>query len=165
MDTIKFEHKLSEVLLNESTTTTSIIRLINKQRKLRHLNPLSLSDTAEAAARIQIKQIERTGQFSHVIKGAKYPTIDDRIKASGLNCQRAGEVLYHGEDNPMVVVQSWLDSPQHSKAIMHPDITEIGAAIQYVNDRAYICAVVCIPSEKDKNNTHNSYREKEISDI
>ena len=147
--TIRFEHRLSEALIAESMTAGGIIQAINKQRKLKKLTPAQPNETLEIAATIQARQMTHFGQFGHVIKGAKYPKLSDRMRAVGIDMQ-AGEVLYAGADDPEMAVQAWLGSKPHREAILHPDIREIGASVERSNGRAYACAVVCIPNNSGK---------------
>jgi hypothetical protein len=146
--TIKFEHQLS-LLLAESVATTEIISTINQTRKHKKLNLLKHNNTIDIAATIQAKQMADTGQFGHVLRGVKYPKLSDRMRASGYAYSSSGEVLYAGNgSDPEMVVSLWIGSKPHREAILHPDVEEIGVAVQPSNDgRVYICAVVCIPLE------------------
>lgn len=134
-------------------TASGIIHAINKQRKLKRLTQVSPNSTIDIAAKIQAKQMASTGQFGHVIKGAKYPTPDDRMRAAGLSHMKAGEVLYScnpGMDDSDTAVQAWLGSKPHREAILHPDIAEIGVSIQHSSDgRPYACAIVGIPAANE----------------
>ena len=169
---ISFEHKLSSILsLSESMTTDGIIRAINKQRKLKHLNPVNPNHSISVAAKIQAKQMASTGEFGHTLKGVKYPTLDDRMRASGYSYAKAGEVLYSGADDSDAAIRGWLGSKPHREAILHPDVEEIGAAVQYSDKgRPYACAVVCIPSgggredEENEENEEEKYTPRDIAD-
>ena len=156
--TIRFEHKLSTALsINESMTADGIIRAINKQRKLKRLDPVTPDNTIDRAAKIQARQMASTGQFAHVLKGVKYPSFPDRMRAIGLAHLKAGEVLYScnpGMDDSEVAVQAWLGSKQHREAVLHPDVEEIGISVQYAaNGRPYACAVLAIPDSSNKDAT------------
>jgi hypothetical protein len=130
-------------------TTDGIIYSINKQRKSRQLNQLSHNTKIDIAAKIQAKQMASTGEFGHVLRGAKYPTLADRMRVTEYAYSNAGEVLYSGIDDTETVVQSWLNSKPHREAILHPDVEEIGISVQYSQKgRPYVCAVVCIPIGK-----------------
>jgi hypothetical protein len=145
-----FENKLSTVLLlNESMTRGGIIHTINKQRRLKHLDPVIHNSTIDIAASIQAKQMARVKQLGHNLKGVKYPNLGDRMRVSEHAYSRAGEVLYSGSDDSNAAVQAWMNSPKHRAAILHPDVKEIGASVQYSDDGTpYACAVVCIPPQE-----------------
>jgi hypothetical protein len=139
-------------MLSESITTKGIIDAINQARSRKNLIPLRYNNIIDIATDIQAKQMANTGQFGHVLKNVKYPTLADRMKASGHSFSNAGEVLYAGNGyDPDMVVSLWVASKPHREAILHPDVEEIGASIQRSTDgRTYVCAVVCIPRDGDK---------------
>jgi hypothetical protein len=150
--TTNFEHELSTILLNESMTESGVISTINRHRKLKHLIPVKPNNAVSVAAKIQANQMASTKQFGHNLKGVKYPKLTDRMKASGYNCYKFGEVLYSGTDDSEAPVRAWLNSPPHREAILHPDVREIGTSVQYSDDgRPYVCAVVCIPNKQNQN--------------
>lgn len=154
--TINFEEKLSKVL-TESISPQDIVDGINAVRKSRKLRPVKINKSLVYAAKIQSKQMASRNKISHILKGSKYPTLDDRVKASNASYEHAGEVLYAGEDNPTSVISGWLHSKDHKEAILHPNITEIGAYSQPGNDgRTYVCAVVTIPYEDEEDEDENA---------
>jgi hypothetical protein len=150
---IKFEQKLSAALLNESMTAGGIIRAINKQRRLRNLPLLNPTTSLDAAAVIQARQMASTGQFGHDLENVKYPHLADRLRAAKHGDNRTGEILFSGADDSEVAVRAWLNSSRHRKAILSPDVREIGSAVQYSKEgRPYVCALVSIPSENASQN-------------
>lgn len=150
--TIKFEHKLSSTLsLCESMTARDIIHAINRQRRSQKLAPVRPNDSIDIAAEIQAKQMAKTGQFGHNLRGVRYPKPADRMRASGYNYANAGEVLYSGIDDPEMAVRLWMGSKPHRIAILHPDVEEVGASVERANDgKSYVCVVLCIPSDDGK---------------
>jgi hypothetical protein len=147
--TIKFEQKLFHaLLLCESVTDRDIISAINKQRKSKRLNPVNHNNKIDIAAKIQAKQMAGTGQFGHVLRGVKYPNLDDRMRASGYAFYKAGEVLFAGNEGPDAIVGLWMGSKPHREAILHPDVKEIGVSVEYSSGgKPYVCAVLCAPFE------------------
>jgi len=146
--TIKFEQKLSSVLLYESISGADIISAINAQRKLKGLIPVSRNNKIDTATKIQAKQMAVTGQFGHVLRNVKYPNLDDRMRASGYAYYKAGEVLFEGNGSPNTIVNLWMGSKPHREAILHPKVSEIGTSVEYSsNNKMYVCAVLCIPFE------------------
>ncbi|MFA5767167.1 MAG: CAP domain-containing protein [Candidatus Paceibacterota bacterium] len=130
----------------------NIISAINRQRKSKHLNPVSHNNKIDIAAKIQAKQMARTGQFGHVLRGVKYPNLDDRMRASSYALYKAGEVLFTGNEGPDAIVGLWIGSKPHREAILHPDVKEIGASVEYSSGgKSYVCAVLCVPFEGNQN--------------
>lgn len=169
----KFEDRLSVALLNESMSANEIVDAINKTRETRGLEPVEPNRDITIAAKTHATAMARLQKFGHVLSGTKYPKLSDRMNLTGYSYSNAGEVLTAGIDNPDRVIRAWLNSPPHRRAILHPDVQEIGAAVQYAkNGEPYVCAVLCIPQgyekdeedEKDENNKYDS-EEGEFSDF
>jgi ribosome maturation protein Sdo1 len=143
--TVTFENKLSNILL-ESVSANGIIQAINKVRELKDLEPVEPNDDIRIAARTHATAMASLQEFGHVLDRAKYPKLSDRMRLTGYSYSDAGEVLAAGIDDPDRVIRAWLNSPPHRKAILHPDVEEIGASVQYTkNGDPYVCAVLCIP--------------------
>jgi hypothetical protein len=129
----------------------NIISAINRQRKSKHLNPVNHNSTIDIAAKIQAKQTAATRQLKHTLHGVKYPSLDDRMRASGYAYYKAGEVLFSGNEGPDAIVNLWMGSKPHKEAILHPDVKEIGASVEYSsNGELYVCAVLCVPFKENQ---------------
>lgn len=143
-----FEEKLSEVL-TESMTAMDVVQVLNALRKSKGLYPVEPCDDLRVAAKIHARQMASADDMQHVLKGAKYPTPADRMRAAGYGSgYESAEVIASGQTTPTDVVKGWLNSPQHKEAILHPDVEDVGASVQYSRSGvSYTCAVLCVSDD------------------
>lgn len=156
-----FEDRLSTTLLNESVSARGVIDAINKLRETKGLEPVEPNSDIRIAAQTHAIAMAKLQEFGHVLKNAKYPNLPDRMRLTGYSYSDAGEVLAAGIDDPDKVIRAWLNSPPHRKAILHPDVREIGASVQYAkNGDPYICAVLCIPQGHNRDDDRDGEDEE-----
>jgi hypothetical protein len=146
-----FEKKLFEVLLAESITAMDVVQVLNALRKSKGLYPVEPCDDLRIAAKIHAKQMASADDMQHVLRGAKYPTPADRMRAAGYGSgYESAEVIASGQTTPTDVVKGWLNSPRHKEAILHPDVEDVGASVQYSDSGvSYTCAVLCMSDDYD----------------
>jgi uncharacterized protein YkwD len=126
---------------NASPTKTSraaiartTLCLVNAERKTQQLRPLRMSRPLSAAALSHSRDMVRRSYFEHTAPGG--PSFLQRIQRSGYlrsaDRWRVGENLGWGaraESSPRMIVQAWMHSPPHRKAILTPAYREAGVGV------------------------------------
>lgn len=99
-----------------------VVQLVNQEREKAGLQPLSISQSAEAAALIRAKEIEDS--FSHTRpNGSSFYTA---LKEQGVSYRSSGENIAWGQKTPEQVMQGWMNSPGHRANILNANFTAIG---------------------------------------
>ena len=99
-----------------------VVQLVNQEREKAGLRPLSISQSAEAAALVRAKEIEDS--FSHTRpNGSSFYTA---LKEQGVSYRSSGENIAWGQKTPEQVMQGWMNSPGHRANILNANFTAIG---------------------------------------
>jgi uncharacterized protein YkwD len=117
-----------------SPVASVIVKLSNRERRTARASALSANPQLMRAAQLHANQMARLGRVGHVLKGAPYPDLPDRIVASGYNWKAVGENIAAGNLTPQEAVQGWMKSPPHRRNLLSGDYSEIG--IGYAVDSA-----------------------------
>lgn len=112
-----------------SAIEAEVIRLTNEARARNGLSPLRTSGPLLEAARIHVRQMVEQQQLSHTLPRAKYPTLDDRLKAAAYPFLLAAENIGWNSPTPTAVVTGWMNSAGHRANILNAQFTEMGAAM------------------------------------
>ena len=95
---------------------SEVLRLVNEERAVYSLQPLTEDKDLIKAANIRNKEIRIV--FSHTRPdGRKFFTVSPKAN---------GENLAAGQKTPEKVVSAWMNSPGHKKNILNPNFTTIG---------------------------------------
>ena len=101
-----------------------VIKLVNKVRSKRGLDPLTTTDKLRDAAEKRAKALGKS--FSHTRpNGTSCFTV---LGEYGISYSAAGENIAHGQHTPEDAMESWMNSEMHKKNILNPDFTGIGVA-------------------------------------
>ncbi|MBQ5417684.1 MAG: Ig-like domain-containing protein [Oscillospiraceae bacterium] len=101
-----------------------VIKLVNKERSKRGLDPLTTTDKLRDAAEKRAKELGKS--FSHTRpNGTSCFTV---LGEYGISYSAAGENIANGQDTPEEAMESWMNSEMHKKNILNPDYTGIGVA-------------------------------------
>jgi uncharacterized protein YkwD len=115
----------------------SLLKAHNRERRLKELEPLSLSLKLCAAARIQARDMAEHQFLGHTGTDGSAP--GDRIRRVGYMAARAGENCAAGQETVGDVMKAWMKSPGHRANIL-ASYTEMGAAwAQDENGAIYWC--------------------------
>ena len=99
-----------------------VVRLVNKEREKAGLQPLAISQPAEAAALVRAKETEHS--FSHTRPdGRQFSTA---LLEQGARFRTAGENIAWGQRTPEQVMQGWMNSSGHCANILNASYTAIG---------------------------------------
>lgn len=122
----------------ESRPDTSIVREVidrtNAARNRGRRAPLRGNPRLMRAAQIHAEQMARTRRLAHVLPGADYPRIEDRLAAARYEWQTFGENVALGQSSGAHAVESWMRSRGHRENILNPGFSEIG--VGYARDDA-----------------------------
>ncbi len=64
--------------------------------------------------------------FSHT--GSDGSSVSQRVTRQGYEWRAVGENIAYGQRSVEQVVEAWMNSPSHCRAIMDSEFTELGAA-------------------------------------
>ncbi|HET9028299.1 MAG TPA: CAP domain-containing protein [Trueperaceae bacterium] len=118
-----------------STTATRLLELVNTQRAQ---GAVCGSNSMPPAPRLQLEaRLVRAAQehsadqaahrtMSHV--GSDGSTVGSRVTAAGYSWSLVAENVAWNYDSPETVMVGWMSSVPHCLAIMHPAVSEFGAA-------------------------------------
>lgn len=113
-----------------SAIEAEIIRFTNEVRARNGLQPLRTNGALLVAARLHVVQMVEHQMLSHTLPRARYPTLEDRLKASGYPWLLSAENIAWNEQTPQTVVNAWMRSPAHRVNIMSAQFTDIGTAMK-----------------------------------
>ena len=103
--------------------------LINAQRKLHGLSPLTIDNTLSVTARIKSQDMKDNRYFSHT--SPTYGTPFNMMKQLGISYRSAGENIAMGYTTAQAVVSGWMASASHRANILSENYTTMG--IGYVD--------------------------------
>jgi uncharacterized protein YkwD len=129
-----------------SAEASALISLTNTERVRAGLGGLSADARLSEAAQIHAQQMADAGRVDHVLPAARYPTLADRLAATGYGWQAVGENLAAGQRSPAQALESWMESNAHRANILNATFTEIGAGfVVDRNGRRYFAQVLGRP--------------------
>jgi uncharacterized protein YkwD len=102
---------------------SAVVCLINRERSLHHLPPLSASSLLNRSAQGWTNVMVSSDQFSH---GTNFA---GRISAAGYVWRSAGENIATGFSTPRAVVHAWMGSTGHCENILNPTFRNVGTGV------------------------------------
>lgn len=120
-----------------ATPEQQILQLINQQRQLNHLKPLTLYPTLVKLGQEQAGLMASTKTLSHEVNGLDLVTRTDR---AGYPYSNIGENIALAM-TPAQVVDMWMHSPPHRANILNPEFTEVGIGFKTMPGNNYYAAV------------------------
>lgn len=103
---------------------TEILRHVNRFRSRHLLPPLALDPVLNIAAQRHSDDMAQRDYFDHVAPSGS--TVGDRVTRAGYRWRAVLENLAAGQENPREVVEGWINSPPHRKALLAPNIEDAG---------------------------------------
>lgn len=103
--------------------------LVNRQRASYGLDPLTISVSLSAKARIKAQDMHANGYFSHT--SPRYGSPFSMMRTLGISYTSAAENIAMGYKTAQAVVSAWMASPSHRANILSERYTEMG--IGYVD--------------------------------
>jgi uncharacterized protein YkwD len=116
-----------------SKVAADVIALTNIERTHHRRGALRANPRLMRAAQLQAEQMAQASRMAHVLPGARYPSVEDRIAAADYRWYTIGENVAFGQRSAAKVLDSWMHSPGHRTNILNSNFTEMGAG--YAVDR------------------------------
>ncbi len=104
-----------------------IVKLVNKERTNRGLNPLTENWELSRVARIKSQDMASNNYFSH--NSPVYGTPFEMLNSFGIKYTQAAENIASGQQNAEQVMNSWMNSSGHRANILNPNLTNIGVGV------------------------------------
>ena len=101
-----------------------VIRLVNEERRLRGLSPLSEDWQLSRVARYKSSDMRTKNYFSH--QSPTYGSPFKMMKDFGITYKSAAENIARGQVSPEEVVNAWMNSTGHRSNILNGSFTHIG---------------------------------------
>lgn len=106
------------------------VAAINKYRKEKGLNPVSIDAKLTRAASVHAKDLARWDRISHYGSDGSNPW--DRVKRAGYNAKVAAENVGTGQTTFAEVLKGWQESPGHNRNLLMSDVVHVGLALEHV---------------------------------
>ncbi|MGG7643874.1 CAP domain-containing protein [Rhodovulum sp. YNF3179] len=106
--------------------TGALLAEVNAVRAAQGRAPLEPDAALARTAAGHADALVASGGFSHL--GPDGSSLADRLDRTGYGPCRAAENLAQGQRGAAEVVGDWLESRGHRRNLLHPDLTELGAA-------------------------------------
>lgn len=115
----------------ETNFEKRVLNLVNKERAKLGLAPLTWNQTLANIARTHSKDMYVHDYLDHKNSEGLNPA--DRVKASGVSYKKVAENIAAGQATPEEVVDGWMYSTEHKKAILDPDLKELGVGYYHTS--------------------------------
>ncbi|WP_407692007.1 CAP domain-containing protein [Radiobacillus deserti] len=112
-----------------------VVKLTNKERQKKGLQPLKLSEELSKVARTKSQDMVNKNYFSH--QSPTYGSPFDMMKQFGISYRTAGENIAKGQRTPASVVQAWMNSEGHRANILNKNFTQIGVGFVETKGTTY----------------------------
>lgn len=109
-----------------------IFDLTNVERVNKGLQPYEWRNDLAGVARNHSKDMSDNGYFSHTNRQGQAPW--DRAKQAGITYSYYSENIAYGQQNAMHVVNGWMNSSGHRKAILSKDSAGLGVGVWFRSD-------------------------------
>lgn len=101
-----------------------VVDLVNKERALYGLNPLTMNWELSRVARYKSDDMRDNNYFDH--QSPTYGSPFDMLQKFNISYRTAGENIAKGQKTAQAVVTAWMNSEGHRKNILSTNFTEIG---------------------------------------
>lgn len=110
-----------------SVTAESVVQQVNLERVKHGLAPLQANNQLNEAAYQKAQDMVKKGYFAHYYQNQT--PWDYLAKANVNDWQFAGENLAKNYQNPMAMVEAWMNSQLHRENILKSDYQQTGVAV------------------------------------
>lgn len=112
-----------------SAITDQLFSLVNQQRAQNGLAPLARDPRLDASAAAKCQDMVAKNYWAHVSPSGEQPW--QFIQDQGVSYSSAGENLATGYDTAQLIVNAWMNSPEHRTNILNPAFNYVGYAVCY----------------------------------
>jgi uncharacterized protein YkwD len=128
-------HRASTDLTTAVLVDAEVVRLANRSREARRLNPLVLDERLSRAAQEKAQAMADVEYFGHQMPDGS--TAWDYLRSVDYNFTHAGENLAIYFTSERSMVRAWLRSPAHRAVLLDPAYTHTGVGIAAGYYRGY----------------------------
>lgn len=119
---------VSTIHTHAAMNTSSVLGLINSERKAVSLTEVAPNSKLNEAAQMKATDMAAKSYFAHVGPDGNGPT--SWLAATGYQWSSTGEILaYNTQESESAIVQSWMNSSEHKAIILDGRYTETGIGI------------------------------------
>lgn len=115
-----------------SISSGGLLKQTNKSREAQGGKDLSMNDRLSAAAQAKAYDMAQRDYWSHNTPDGKQPWYF--INQTGYKYSEASENLAYGFASDADTIIGWMNSPEHRKAMLEKDYTEVGFGIANSNN-------------------------------
>lgn len=112
-----------------------VVKLVNIERKELGLEPLEASSEVSNVARIKSEDMAVNGYFNHT--SPTYGSPFQMMDSYGISYMAAGENIAMGHTSAELVVEGWMNSPEHRGNILEPMFNKIGVGLYQTQNGTY----------------------------
>ena len=139
---------LAPVLASASDTIgeATIILLVNECRAQHDLPPLRENFCLKQSSRMKVDDMAGGGYFSH--QNSQGEGFWVFVRRAHYQYRSAAEILARGGGNERQMVDAWMDSPDHRRAILDPEFKDISCSTRLSGTTYYVACHLGRPADK-----------------
>jgi hypothetical protein len=103
-----------------------VLARVNRVRAVQDLRPLGFQPVLWNAARAHSEEQHRHGYMGHGSPDPARNTLSQRMAQAGYDGRVYAEVVAWGYPDTAAVVEGWMNSPEHRRILLDPDLGEAG---------------------------------------
>jgi uncharacterized protein YkwD len=152
-----------------STSVDTLLEETNQRRADNDAGELLLNESLSAAARSKARDMAEKDYWSHETPDGKQPWYF--IDRTGYQYSQAAENLAYGFNSSKDTVNGWMNSPQHRKAMLDNNLSEVGFGIVNTEDfqgqgpESIVVAIYAQNERADPSMVNSSFVEKPAKTI
>ncbi len=124
-----------EVGASTKGVSNDVITLTNQERAKYGIPALAYNEQLSQSAQGHADDMVQNNYYSHYSQDGR--SFSDRITAAGYIWNRASENIARGQSTATIVVNDWINSPDHHKNMLDTDVCDIGIGHAYSAGVAY----------------------------
>jgi len=101
-----------------------VLARVNRVRAVRDLRPLEFHAVLWNSARAHSEEQHRHGYMGHGSPDPARGTLSQRMQQAGYDGRVYAEVVAWGYPDTAAVVEGWMNSPEHRRILLDPDLGE-----------------------------------------
>ena len=124
----------------------TIILLVNEYRSQNDLPPLMEHSRLKQSSRMKVEDMAEGGYFSH--QNSQGEGFWVFVRRAHYQYRSAAEILARGGGNERQMVDAWMDSPDHRRAILDPEFKDISCSARLSGTTYYVACHLGRASDK-----------------
>jgi uncharacterized protein YkwD len=124
----------------------AIVLLVNECRAQNDLPPLREHSCLKQSSRMKVDDMAGGGYFSH--RNSQGEGFWVFVRRAHYQYRSAAEILARGGGNERQMVDAWMDSPDHRRAILDPELKDISCSTRLSGTTYYVACHLGRPADK-----------------